>query len=75
MLKGAAILTMIITVLIGAVVLGAVIEDIADNTAGVTGGNVSTTTANILDLIPVLVGIGFLLGILSAVGLKVTGKI
>lgn len=70
-----SIISMIVLVLVGAVLLGAVIGTIADNTAGITGGNVSATTQSILDLIPIMVGIGFLLGVLGAVGLKVTGKI
>lgn len=75
-MKGVAVLGFVIGALVAAVVFGSVIPTIADNTIGISGtGNVTGATATLIDLVPLFVTIGVLLGLLTAAGLKVSGKI
>lgn len=74
------IVSMVIGILVIAVLFGAFIHTIADNTVGLNaseGGptNLSTPTGAVLDLIPLIITIAVLIGVLSLIGIKVVGKL
>ncbi len=69
------LLNLIIAGVIGAVVFGAVIGTIADNTIGISGtGNVTGATATLVDLVPLFVTIAVLIAIIGLVGIKIKGQ-
>lgn len=78
MLGTTSLVSMVVGILVIAVMFGALIHDIADNTVGLpnsTLSNISESAGSILDLVPLMLAVGVLLAVISLIGIRVTGKI
>lgn len=70
--KGTQLMNLIIFGLVGAVLLGALLGTIADNTIGIQNtGNITGATSTLVGLVPIALLIGVVVAFFAMAGIKV----